>query len=240
MTSAPLWASVPVRMTIQLGDPILALDDDVFAHRMREVRNQMVLHCGREWSGIVEPVVAERLRMGEQPSAQELVNLMAEACCHCRMPSGRALVEVYADENPELGPEVCRTLRSWSGRGRSYSRLRILSLQGRWAQVREAESGRDLKLFIGMEYEETLANLRPGWLLLTKLVPVRSFFTHIGILLLLSPEQWQDLAGRIGEQRRRPAQRERWAPAEGTEAPPLSSPCPCGSGQRYKKCCFRR
>lgn len=32
----------------------------------------------------------------------------------------------------------------------------------------------------------------------------------------------------------------RWRPAEGEPVPPPTSPCPCGSGRRYKKCCKPR
>ncbi|MGD0950581.1 MAG: SEC-C domain-containing protein [Candidatus Binatia bacterium] len=37
----------------------------------------------------------------------------------------------------------------------------------------------------------------------------------------------------------RPA-KHRWAPQPGERAPDPASPCPCGSGRRYKKCCMQR
>jgi len=34
--------------------------------------------------------------------------------------------------------------------------------------------------------------------------------------------------------------KQRWTPAPGGSVPDATSPCPCGSGRRYKKCCMRR
>ncbi|MBI4864136.1 MAG: SEC-C domain-containing protein [Candidatus Riflebacteria bacterium] len=34
--------------------------------------------------------------------------------------------------------------------------------------------------------------------------------------------------------------RDRWCPSPDHPAPPPTSPCPCGSGRRYRKCCMRR
>lgn len=45
------------------------------------------------------------------------------------------------------------------------------------------------------------------------------------------------MIARAGEAR---APRVRWRPAEDEAAPPATSPCPCGSGRRYKKCCMSR
>jgi hypothetical protein len=163
-----------------LAEP--ALDDDAFARRMGLVKASMYRFMMNRHSGLFEPLL--RRRLAEQhpdgsARTHHVFDALDEICCQHRVLAGRYPVAVYADEAPDLTLEERATLRRWTEVRQST--FQVLCRQGRRFDVRDLLTGQELVLRM-WRGGVRLHIAEEGTRLIMKVVPVRSFFMHIGAL----------------------------------------------------------
>lgn len=147
-------------------------------------------------------------------------------------------IEEYADTAPDLTDEERAALRHWTKPVESL--FEILRIEGRRVDLRSIVTGKEFAARPNNTW--SLDAFQPGWLLHARLVPVRDFYSFSGPSYRYPPDR-RRLALRKLQESGIPlpaAYDRRWNPSADHPAPPLTAPCPCGSGRRYKKCCLRR
>lgn len=212
-------------------------DDRAFARRMIEVRDDLVRDSRQRHAGLLERPLQERLwDLPQEPPRAVVHGALAELCCRSRLEDGRLVVEAYADEAPGLLPEERGTLRGWTRLPPQPLFLEIEGAEGGLLAVRDVQGGERLRLFVA----EMGVEFRPGALVYATPVPVRDFYLPIGTAQGVPEELRRTLARKMDRPELAPLPRARYIPPEDGPAPAPDSPCPCGSGKRFRKCCRRR
>ena len=176
-------------------------DHDAFTARMHDVFSAYLTAVHERWPALLETALAAQAPsasagadMGEAP-AQRLI----EACCALQLPDGRLALSVYADETPELDAEERAALRAFH-EPLSGLIFEVAALRGLCLRVHDAVRHRQIEVRTPPKPFPLQAFIRPGALLVCRLAPLRSYFTHLGPLQVIRAEDRPSLSASLQRQ----------------------------------------
>lgn len=174
-------------------------DHDAFTARMHEVLSAYVAAVAERWPVALAAALAERDPGGARAPEDVPAQRLAEACCALRLPDGRAALSAYADEAPALSPEERAALRAFQ-EPLTGLLFEVSGLRGLCLRVHDGARRRQIEVRTPPKPFPLEAFIRPGALLVCRLAPLRTYFTHLGPLQVIRAEDRPSLAASLQRQ----------------------------------------
>ena len=199
-------------------------DHDAFTARMHDVFSAYLTAVHERWPALLDAALAAQAPSagtngGEAPAqrlidnrgaaaapAQHLIDNRGAAAapaievyCALKLPDGRLALSVYADETPELDAEERAALRAFQ-EPLSGLIFEVAALRGLCLRVHDAVRHRQIEVRTPPKPFPLQAFIRPGALLVCRLAPLRSYFTHLGPLQVIRAEDRSSLSASLQRQ----------------------------------------
>ena len=173
-------------------------EEDLFTARMHEVLADFVRCAAARWPDALRELLDQDPDDEVGESADPSLRLY-EACCTLRLPAGHSALDDYATTAADLRPDERQALCGFHAPlpGLVYE---VRALRGLCLRVNDGARQRLIDVRTPPKPFPLQAFIRPGALLLCRLVPLRDYYTHIGPLQVIRAEDRAQLAGSLQRQ----------------------------------------